>query len=473
MRSNPRSTPGPRGRHLLAALRLLQQDPLAFLLEMTQVYGDIIHLPLRVMDVYILNAPQAIQHILQDNHRNYNKDTFQYNLLAGITGRGLLTADGEAWLRQRRLVQPAFHRSRIAALDGLVTEAAARMLARWEPLARAGEPVDIDAEMMRLALEIVGQALFSVDLSASAGELTGAVLTTLDYLVYRARNPFSPPTFLPTRRNRAFRAALRTLDAAVYGLIRARHGRLSAASTHAQPGLEADSRPADLLEMLLIARDPESGAGLTEQQVRDEVITLLIAGHETVASALTWAWYLLAQNPNAAEKLYDEVHTTLGGRGPAAGDLANLPYTQRAFEEALRLYPPAWIITRKALGPDEVCGHPIRAGGLVILSPYTIHRHPDFWERPGSFEPERFDPTRAAGRPRYAYIPFGGGPRLCIGDGFARFEASLILASVAQRYRLTLADAAPPNVEALVTLRPRHGLKLLLQPVSRPTVGNG
>jgi cytochrome P450 len=437
---------------MLNDLRLLRKNPLAFLERSLQHGLDIHHLSLRILDVYILNHPACIQHVLLDNHRNYSKDTFQYNLLASITGRGLLTSDGDFWLRQRRLAQPAFHRKRITAFSDIMTGATETMLERWDEIRLKGDLVDVDAEMMRLTLEIVGKALFSVDLSVEAEELTQSVLAALDHLVFRSRNPFSLPDPIPTPRNRKFQAALGQLNQAVEGIIQARR----------KPSTDMNET-GDLLELLMNARDADSGESMEDAQLRDEIITLLIAGHETVASALTWTWYLLAQNPDPAARLKSELDLQLKGRMPCADDLPNLPYTQMVFDEALRLYPPAWIITRKALERDEIGGVKISPGSLIVISPYTIQRHPDFWDSPESFLPERFALDRSSDRPRFAFIPFGGGPRLCIGDSFARVEAQLVLAAAAQRYRLHLEPDTRVEAEPMVTLRPKNGLKMKIE----------
>jgi cytochrome P450 len=434
----------------------MQANPLLLLYKNSKEYGDFIYYPLGILNTYLINHPDAIQHILQLNHRNYNKDTFQYNLLSSITGNGLLTSGGEFWLRQRRLVQPAFHRNRIIGLSDLITGTTHSMLERWDRLSKTGQPVDIDAEMMQLTLAIVGKALFSIDLTDQANELSRAALTVLDYIVHRARHPISLPPGFPNSRNREFKSALNKLDKAVISIINRRrmpekHGGSSAVDH------------GDLLDRLLEARDEQSGVGMTNQQMRDEIITLLIAGHETVASALIWTWYLLSQNHLAEERLHAELAQVLGGRLPAANDLTNLPYTRMVFEEALRLYPPAWMNSRIALTEDTIeCGetYTIPAGALVIISPYIIHRHPDYWESPETFNPERFMPEQISNRPHFAYIPFGGGPRLCIGDSFARFEAQLIIASIAQRYRLELLSKLPIEPEPLVTLRPKNGMSM-------------
>ncbi len=436
---------GYRNRDLLPRLSRIRQDTLGFLLDCARDFGPVTYFEAGRTRAFFVNHPEGIKHILQDNAKNYSKNTIQYNALATITGRGLLTSDGSLWFRQRRLEQPAFARPRLMALDRVVIPAARSMLDRWEAEAHQGEPLDIDGEMMRTTLEIVGKSLFSIDLSGAAHELTGAVLTTLDHIVHRARNPFYPPNWVPTARNLRFRAALKRLDRQVYSLMHDRQ--------------RVDDLGEDLLGMLLRARDDE-GQPMSPRQVRDEIITLLIAGHETVASALTWTWYLLAQNPLVREKLVNEVQTVLGEREPASADLASLPYTAAVFEETLRLYPPAWLITRSALEPDVVCGFDIPAGSLIILSPYVIQRQAQYWPDPEAFRPERFLAGTDQDRPRYAYIPFGGGPRLCIGSGFAAVEAQLMIAMIIRRFRLDLLPDYPVQVDALVTLRPHGGLPM-------------
>ena len=428
----------------------IQRDPLAFLRQNAQAHGDFIHFPLGLWNVYLLNDPALIKHVLQDNNRNYNKNTIQYNTLSVVTGRGLLTSDGETWRQQRRLIQPAFHRRRIVQFGELMTAATQKMVDRWDT---ASAPLDIDAEMMQLSLEIVGQALFSLDLSQSAGELTRAVLTTLDYVVYRASTPIAAPLWWPTRRNGRFLAARRLLNKVIAEMVQNRRAQLAAGE---QP-------PDDLLTMLLEARDPESGEGMSDAQIRDEIITLLIAGHETVASALTWCWYLLAQHPEQLARLQEEVDGVLDGRRPTIADLAQLPLTRAIFDETLRLYPPAWIITRRAIAADKLGDGEIPANGLILISPYVVHRHPGFWPEPEQFNPDRFLPGAGDGRPRFAYIPFGGGPRLCIGDQFALTEAQLIIAEVARRGRLALVPDQKVVMEPLVTLRPQHGLWMIWQ----------
>ncbi len=489
--------PGPGNRPPLDDLSALRDGPHAFLLQVARTYGPLVRYPVGPLAVYFICAPDGVKHVLQDNHRNYCKDTFQYNLLSTITGQGLLTSDGDFWLRQRRLAQPAFHRTRVAAFAPMMAAAAEGMLARWDEHAARGEPLDVAAEMMHVALQIVGKAMFSAEIGDQADELATATLTVLDHIVGRARTFGVVPEWLPTRGNRAHRRAMRVLDRAVYGTIDARRGQpstgLGSLSTVSRPPAQDARFPKDgtakhperspigsfdgtqskdaedaqalddLLAMLMAATDESTGERMSDQHLRDESMTMLIAGHETVASALAWTWQLLAEHPEAEARLHAELTDVLGGRGATMADLPKLRYTEWVFQEALRLYPPAWIITRKALADDTVCGYHVPAGALVVCSPYVTHRLADVWDEPDAFRPERFAPEAAAGRHRFAYYPFGGGPRLCIGNYFAQVEASLIIAAVAQRYRLRPVEGHPVVVEPSVTLRPKHGLMMRLE----------
>ncbi len=439
------------GRDLLPFLSLIRTDTPGFLLECSRRFGDLVCFAIGGPKVFFVNHPDWIRQILQDHHKSYSKDTIQYNTLATITGRGLLTSDGNDWLKHRRLEQPAFTRPRLAMLDQVVLPATQAALTRWEAHRQTEGLIDIDQEMMSLTLEVVGKALFGIDLRQDAPRLTHAVLTALDHVIYKVQNLVTPPAWVPTPRNRAFKIALKQLDEAVQEIIDQRR----------KTGQKTD----DLLSMLLFARDEETGSGLSDQQIRDEVITILIAGHETVASALTWSWYLLASHPEQWQRLRSEIIDVLGSQLPGTADLSNLPYTNQVFSEALRLYPPAWLITRKAIEEDKLGEQVIPAGSLIVMSPYVIHRHPEFWEQPEQFNPERFAESNEKSWPRYAYIPFGGGPRLCIGNNFALIEGALILAAVTQRYRLELVSPHPIHADPLVTLRPHAGLPMRLIPV--------
>jgi cytochrome P450 len=475
--------PGPRGlREVpMSDLQALRASPLGAMVLAARRYGDFVRYPLGTLPVYLAIHPNYVRHVLQDNSRNYSKDTFQYNLLRTVTGDGLLTSDGSLWLAQRRMEQPAFHRQRIATFGPLMTEACGEMLAQWEPKVKAGQPLDIAAEMMEVALKIVGKALFSLDIRSEAGSLAQDVLVVLDHIVHRARMLSLIPDSLPTPGNRRFQAALARLDQFVYAIIAERRRQMrmgerpcddflsllmaardeepaSASADAGGPGNSSTARTNGDREERPASADSVAKSGMSDRQLHDEVITLIIAGHETVASALTWTWYLLSMHPAVFRELRCELDRVLAGRAPGINELPDLPYTRMVFEEALRLYPPAWIISRKTLAEDQIGPYRVPAGALVVTSPYVTHRLPEFWPNPEGFDPERFAAGADAGRPRFAYFPFGGGPRLCIGNNFALVEAQLVLATVAQRYRLDLTPGQAIEPEPSVTLRPKHGL---------------
>jgi cytochrome P450 len=412
----------------------------------TRRYGDIVAYRFLARPSVILNHPDYAKHMLQEHNQNYDKEVFTYRMITWFLGDGLLTTSGDAWLRQRRLMQPAFHRKRVAGWSTLMGGVAGRFLDRWE---RLDTPtIDVADEMILLTLAVVSRALFSLDISDAAGPVGHTFLAINHHYANYVATLLAPPR-VPLPRNRRFKAAVRRLDEFAYGVIRERR---------AGPG-EHD----DLLTVLLESRDEETGATLDDAQVRDEIMTLLFAGHETAANALTWTWYLIATHAAAEEQLHAEVDRVLGGRLPTAEDIPHLPYTRMVVDEALRLYPPVWIIPRRAIADDEIGGYRVPKDAVVNVVPYVLHRHPLFWDRPEAFEPERWLPERAAGRPRYAYIPFGGGPRLCIGNAFALTEMQLVVATLAQRFRLRLADDRPVVPHQGVTLGVRGGLRMLLE----------
>lgn len=434
----------------LSPLRIpeIQRDPLAFLQRNAAEYGDFIHYPLGLWEVYQLNHPDLIEHILVTNQRNYSKNTVQYNTLAKITGRGLLTSDGRFWRRQRRMIQPAFHRQKVLDWGQIMMAATQKMLQKWVLCAQSGRPLDIDEEMMAVTLEIIGQALLGIDLEEDAANLAQAVLTMLEYVVYRSQRPVVLPLAVPTPRNRRFRAGLQKLDALIHQAIAAHE--------------QGYGNPNDILSHMLAATERETGAAMTRAELRDEIITLIVAGHETAASGLVWLFYLLGQHPEVESELVAEIDGVLNGRLPTTDDLPNLPTVERTIAEALRLFPPAWVVTRRAVGADTLLGERIPANALIIMSPFTTHRHPVFWEKPDRFYPDHFLPKAEKARPRYAYFPFGGGSRLCIGDSFAKVEMALIVTAVLQKYRLQLLPNHPVTPDPLVTIRPKHGLMVTI-----------
>jgi cytochrome P450 len=441
--------PGPRGHLLLGSLREIQRKPLELLREGFRDYGDVVRYRFAATHSILLAHPDHIRHVLHDNYRNYDKHNVDYAMLRRLLGNGLLTSEGASWRRQRRLMAPMFHRQRVAGFCNQMVDGTLAMLERWEALAQSGEPFDVAAEMTRLTLAIVASALFSADVSGDA-ETIGAALTEVN----RQLGEFSlldAIPVIPTARKRRFRAAVRALDQVVDRIIDERRLTMH--------------RSEDLLSMLLEAVDEETDQAMSKRQVRDEVLTLLLAGHETTANALAWTWYLLSQNPDAEEKLHDEIARVLGDRAPGALDLPNLVYTRMVIEESMRLYPPAWAISRNAIGEDEIGGYRVQRKTNMIICSFITHRHPAFWEEPERFDPERFSPARSEGRPSFAYFPFGGGPRICIGNTFAMSEAQLVVATVAQRYRLRLVPGHPVQLQPLITLRPRHGIQMTLHPV--------
>jgi len=439
----PATAPGPAGPQMLKAFGAIRQNPMQFLFDTWQTYGDVVQFPIPSPPSYLVNDPEAVRQVLIGKGRDYDKDTIQYRSLSLVTGEGLLTAQLEPWRRQRPLVQPAFHHETLHDIVAHIGVACERLCATWDALPD-GSVVDVDAAMMHSALEVVGHALFGTDLSGDADVLAESTLAALDVVVARARVPLTPPQWLPTPANRRLQRAVRELDRAVDGML-AERGEVTV--------------PTDMLDMLIMARD-DQGERLTKKEIRDQVVTFIVAGHETVASALTWAWALLARRPELMDQLHAEAVSVLGGRSPHYDDLAHLPFARAVFDETLRLYPPAWLITRQAMADDELGGWAIPAGALIIMSPYLLHRHPDIWSNPEQFDPERFIRGEVE---RTAFIPFGAGLRQCIGKDFAYVEAVLMLSGLAQHYTFSYPSGVlPPEPDPLVTIRPKDGVRLVI-----------
>ncbi len=435
-------------RLTLAPLKQLRDAPHQFLRDHSPGASRVTRFGMGRLGFSFIDHPEDIQQVLVSNQANYSKDTFQYRFLAEITGAGLLTMDGPAWLERRRLEQPSFHRAAVNRFVPLMNEAATRMVRNWRSAADSGQPIDVASEMLQVALQIVVRSLFGVEVSR-AGPLTDAAMTMLHHIMYLARNLGMIPRWLPTRRRADFRRAMALLDAAIEDTIRRRRA--------AGQAVDPESGTPDLLSRLLA----EGDRSLTDRELRNEMITMIIAGHETVASALTWTWSLLARHTSVCHRLAEEVDLVLGGNDPEPESLARLPLVTRVFQETLRLYPPAWIITRKALRRDRLGQRVIPEGGLVVMSPYVTQRDRRWWNEPDSFDPDRFaDP---GDRPRYAYFPFGGGPHLCIGNHFSMLEAGVIIATVVRHYRLELPADREIAIDPGVTLTPRGGLPMLVK----------
>lgn len=436
--------PGPRGLPGIGHLWSFRRDPLGFLQESARRYGDLVHFTLASQHVFLLNHPEYIQDVLVTHHRNFLKGR-GLERAKDFLGEGLLTSEGELHRRQRRLVQPAFHRQRIAAYATVMVEYAARARARW----REGATVEVAQEMMRLTLAIVAKTLFDAEVETEASAV-GAALTTLMEGWPRLMSPFYPVwKRLPLPSNRRLAEAGARLDTIVQQIISERR--------------RSGEDRGDLLSLLLLAQDEEGGGGMTDKQVRDEAMTLFLAGHETTANALTWTWYLLAQHPRVDAQLSAELERVLGGRLPTADDVPQLSYTRMVFAESLRLYPPAWGIGRRALAAYEIPPYTIPADALLLMSPYVMHRDPRYFRDPDHFDPQRWTPEAQAERPKFSYFPFGGGPRQCIGEAFAWTEGVLLLATIAQRWRLRLVPGHPVLPLPLVTLRPKYGVRMVVE----------
>lgn len=445
----PRIPPSPPGNNPLRGLwRALSGNRLQQFTELQQLYGDIVRFNVGPILVYLINDPEMIKYIVQDNNKNYVKG-MGLRRAKILLGDGLLTSEGAFWRRQRRLIQPTFHRQQLQAFAETMVACTLELRQRWD--ARAGRDLtfDVAGEMMRLTLDIVTRTLFGAHLPAAEAERVAQVFPPLlRVFEYRVVIPFDGVENLPLPIVRRYKGYIQQLDEIVYGIIQQRRA--------------AGEQRQDLLGLLMAAQDEETGEQMTDDQVRDEVMTLFLAGHETTANALTWAWYLLGLHPAARAHLQTELDQVLAGRPPSAADLPRLVYTRWVIDEALRLYPPAWIISREPLADDVVGGYHVPAGATVIMSPYLVQRHPAYWDAPELFRPERFAPEAGANRPRFAYFPFGGGPRLCIGNHFALTEATLILATIAQRYHLEPLPTHPVIPQPALVLKPKHGVVVSL-----------
>jgi cytochrome P450 len=425
-------------------------DRLGFLVRTARRYGGVARFVIRGRSVFLVTDPADVKRVLQDNADNYGRDTRSVDALRETLGNGLLTTTGPSWWRNRRLAQPSFHKQRLAGFAGVMVEASNDFVERLTRAGAGGASFDLVPELSRLTLRILGRCLFERELTDEADAVGGALQVVLHHTIEKLAALIPLPGALPTPKNLRFRAALRALDRVVLSLIDERR--------------RGGADRGDLLSMLLAARDEETGEGLSDRQLRDEVMTLLLAGHETTAMALSWTFYLLSLHPDARRKLEHELDATLAGGGPRLEDLPRLRYARMVLDEALRLYPPAWVITRSADGDDELGGFAVPAGSRVLVSPYVTHHDPALWDDPEGFDPERFATAEPEARPRYAYFPFGGGPHLCIGAGFAIMEATLVLATVARRLRLDLEPGRPVSIDPLVTLRPTPGIWVTARP---------
>lgn len=419
-------------------------ERLRAILELRETYGDVVRLRFGALTAHLVCDPELVQEVLHSRNREFGKETRGMRKLRLVLGLGLLTSEGSFWLRQRRIAQPAFHKKRIAGFAEGMVDAAEDMVARWKD----GATLDAHQEMMKVTLRIVGQTLLGTDVTSDADRIGVAVSHIVEDVNERVNKlvDLGPP--FPSRRNLAFERAMDTLDAVVLDMITARRAS----------GETGD----DLLGMFMEVADEETGERMTDAQLRDEVMTIFLAGHETTANALSWALYLLGTSPDVWRKLAAEVDAVLeGGRRATPADFARLTYTQQVMQETMRLYPPAWMIARAPYEDTTLGGYHIPAGSLVFLSPWIVHRHPGHWESPEGFDPDRFAPGADATRHRFAYFPFGGGPHQCIGNNFALMEATLVLATIARDFRLDLVPGFSVEPDPQVTLRPKDGVRVV------------
>jgi cytochrome P450 len=436
-------SPGPKGHWLSGHLPAFRRDRLGFLTEVARHHGDCVALRLGPRRIWLLSHPDLIEEVLVTKNRHFTKH-FALRSARPSLGNGLLTSEGEFWRQQRRLAQPAFHRDRIAAYGAIMVDAAERMLGDWAD----GQNRDAQDEMMRLTLQVVAKCLFDADVSGDAAEASAAMETVLRSFTARVNHLIKFPIAVPTPSNVRFARARRRLDRIIFEVIARRRA-------------SGEDR-GDLLSMLLHARDEGDGRRMTDRQLRDEAMTLFMAGHETTANTLAWSWYLLALHPDAEARLHAELDEVLGDRPPTVDDLPRLRYADAVITESLRVYPTVWLIGREAASSCDLGPYRVPKGMTMWMSQWVLHRDPRFFDDPESFRPERWDDDLARRLPHYAYFPFGGGPRVCIGNSFAQMEAVLLLAAIARRYRLTLAPGAHVRAIPTMTLRPDGGVPVVL-----------
>ena len=410
-------------------------DSLERMIELFARHGDTyrVYVPARRSYTYVIHHPDDVKRVLVSNHRNYTKGV-GLDRVKILLGKGIMTSEGELWKRQRYMMQPLFHRRVITTFAEVIAQANDRWIARWEAHARSGEAINLTDEMSELTLEIVLRSIFGRDLDRLSQQLGG--------------NPFEVVT-REQSRDLQFAYKFRSLTKLVAALIAHRRA--------------TEEEHLDYVAMLMNARDKESGAPMGDRELIDEIMTLVVAGHETTASGLNWTWYLLSQHPQVESRLHAEIDAAADLPAPSLTEMEGLRYTRQVIDEALRLYPPGWVLSRRTIDADELGGYPVPAGTNVLLPLYLLHRHPHFWKNPDTFDPERFAPEQESERPRFAYMPFAAGPRHCIGETFALYEMLVHLYKVARRYRLRYVPDKPLELEAQINLRTRHPLHMRLE----------
>ena len=445
LNKDPFLPPGPKGLPFLGSLVDYFSDMLGFLKRVSDEYGDLVYYKLGSRKMYLLNNPEHIKDVLVTYNRNFEKSRALKRTKI-ILGEGLLTNEGEPHIKQRRTIQPVFHHQRIKSYGDVMADYASRVGEGWQN----GSVVNIHKEMMKLTLYIVSKTIFDSDMESESDEI-GQCLTDLVTLFPQMLFPYSEYLDnLPLPANRRFQNAKNKLDSIIYGLIEKRR---------ANPGVKSD-----LLSMLLEAEDEEGGGeGMTDEQVRDEALTLFLAGQESTANSLVWTWYLISTHTEVEKKMHEEIDTALNGRLPTLDDLGKLSYTQNVFKEALRLYPPAWAVARHVKEDYEVGGYIIPAGADIFMSQYVVHRDPRFYREADRFTPERWSSDETKDLPRFAYFPFGGGTRRCIGEPFAWMEGVILIAPIASKWKMRLVPHQKIVPQALITIRPKNGMNMILE----------
>lgn len=438
-----RPIPGPRGLPILGMMPEMVGDMLGLFTKTSREYGGIAQFKLLNKSYLLVTNPDYVKYILQDNYKNYIRGR---SVETGrvLLGNGLPLIDGDFWLRERRMLQPAFHRERLGKLVDTVTTVIDPFMQDWTQKARQNQTLDLDDEMMQLTLTVIIKSMFRSPIDEEIPALSHAFNVASRFMLWRSQQMVQLPLSLPLPRHIEYNRALNVLNNTIYPLI-----------------AEARKHPKDdLLGMMLEMRDADTGEGLSDKQARDEVVTIFFAGHETTAATMAWGFYLLSQHPEVEERLRAEVQSVLHGRAPTFADFPKLVYMQQALNEILRLYPAAYLFAREAIVDDVLDGYLIPANTLIFISPYVGHRDPKYWPDPERFDPQRFTPQQIASRPRHVYYPFGEGPHVCIGNNFALMEMQLILSMALQRFRLRLVPNHPIALKPEATLRPKYGMKM-------------
>jgi cytochrome P450 len=435
--------PGPQGYPIVGALPKVLKDPLPFLSQAVRDYGDVVCLGgVGAQKFYLVTHPRDVERVWKTHHRNYVRGS-NFQLLKPLGGNGLFLNEGDSWRTQRKLLQPSFHVTRLMGMVDAINASIAAKLQRWRREITPGEPFDLEHEMMDLLIEISVKTLFGTEVAGDSATVHETITTAFSILHRRVLSAVPLPWWVPFPSHVRFLRAVAGLEEVVYRLIGERR----------RSGVEGN----DVLSTLLSVRD-EAGEPMPDRQIRDEVVTMLVAGHESTGASLSWALYLLSRYPLVAQRVEQELAEVLGGRTPGFQDLPRLPYLAMVLKESLRLYPPFWMLTRTPVVDDVLSGHRIPAGSILMFSAYVTQRRPDFWPNPEAFDPERFTPERSEGRPQFAYFPFGGGPRLCIGGRLAEMQSLLVLATVLQRYDFHAVPGRRVEPAAMLSLRPKGGL---------------